>query len=1595
MNSKIKRLISGMTAFALSATMLASFPAFADEPERYPYTLFAGSDKDGAITINTVWGGCINGNIATNGTINSDENINFNGNKYENAKIETINISQKLRDEYFSSEDISRFAEDYELSEMNINLKIPLDVQGDINLSGNVNSNTEIFALENIKLNGESLNANNSVIYSQLGDVDIDFSNVNFSGLIYAPNGDVEISGQGINLNNVVIIADAITLDGQYININYSSSFAESVGAQLENNNDSSGESSSRVDDNSSETENSQIEESSSVTDSSESDDTSSDEDSSMIDSSQADESSSVSDSSSIDDSSKPDDSSSEDTDMLDDDGDGLVNAYEKMLGTDKDNPDTDGDGLTDWQEVVFTGTDPLKFDSVTEGISDAKADSDGDGLSNAKEIELGTNSQNVDTDSDGLSDYDEINVYGTNPIKKDTDDDGIEDWDEVKLGLDPKSSASDGTTPDSERTFSQHIDAEAENFKEINTDDNPFDVSMDITATGSAISNLKSYESGYSNAIKSDMTLGITPEFTYSEGLKVEDVTINFALKSEAVNEANENNDSVNDNLKGLKRYSVFKYFEDIDMLLPIETSYDESNNILSVHVDELGTYCVMDMQQWFKQLGVDTSKTVQPKAPARKMMSVKKAVAEIPDQEATPNIDVVFNVFLYNGAPQRIADEIITTGEKLFEEYGDGGNVHIYVVSYLGGATKVPNEERRYATNLSELEEMISRIPRKQTSGATMIEDSVTRFLRENELRNDADKYYVSVQGSVVESKRLQSLSERFVRENITAIVVTNHLLDDTKMIADMTGGLYYDENICMYGEPVADYIITFHKMKGDGKVYRTILPTGWKVVALDADITKEYKQIADRGVTDEDRLKYADQDNDGLLDLEELRYTYGENQIIRWDKDGKVVLPTFQDCFNFFSDKSYMINPLAQYASMDLSAFDEWRILPIKSDPCSYDSDNDGLDDALELEVGTKVLSTDTDEDRLDDGIEVLEMYDPLNSNPDGDSYDDLEEYRYGTSPYTYDLDYEEWHCEFLIGFFGGDFVEAEYIPTMLGQITSGFVPVVADLRDTIANISKRQWGSAALSALGLIPAAGDAAKIAGNVGQFITKHAKDASSVVSAVVLGAKEAPDVLKHLPSGTLDDLEKGISKVKNMSKTDCKGIKNAGEAIGKNFDELLSPEVKKAEELASRVGKHGDDFAKIANKCGDAAAEAVKKLSPEDASEFLKVFTKQTGNVDFFKALKNSVDPEKAVKFLADYGEDAAEIFGKYGDNVVEAVTKCDAPYKAIAIIKHGGEQYGELAAQAIKKSGDKAVEALTKVPSKKCAELIAEYGDDATGVIKSFGKDAVTAIDNCTNKSKAIDFIKQATGNYGKNAVDLVNKHGEKAIDAVMNITTKTNQKKCVEYILDYGDDATEIFTKYGDDACKGLNQCTDKAAAINIIKENGGASARYLERNSDEGVERFLYGKYGVYENVAPLPDDFPCINAKYADSIHPDSGVPYVRKQVTIGGKTSEVVVPKFNSEFDTMLPDDMLKSSDKAQFKECNLQLNEAISKDPILKSKFNDAQLEQIANGENPDGFTWHHNEGVGKMQLVDFGAHGKSSHTGGRAMWGGGQDAR
>ena len=133
-----------------------------------------------------------------------------------------------------------------------------------------------------------------------------------------------------------------------------------------------------------------------------------------------------------------------------------------------------------------------------------------------------------------------------------------------------------------------------------------------------------------------------------------------------------------------------------------------------------------------------------------------------------------------------------------------------------------------------------------------------------------------------------------------------------------------------------------------------------------------------------------------------------------------------------------------------------------------------------------------------------------------------------------------------------------------------------------------------------------------------------------------------------------------------------------------------------------------------------------------------------------------------------------------------------------------------------------------------------------------------------------------------------------------------------------------------------------------------------------------------------------------NERFEGKEHPETGVPYERKKIKdANGEETEGVFPVFDSTFDAQLPEDLYQASDKKQSAECNRQLKEAVENDPELAKKFTDDQLEQIKNDDTPDGYTWHHNEEAGKMQLVDSETHAKSGHTGGRAIWGGGQENR
>ena len=77
------------------------------------------------------------------------------------------------------------------------------------------------------------------------------------------------------------------------------------------------------------------------------------------------------------------------------------------------------------------------KVEKVTELTEEEKKlDYDNDGLTNGEELEYGTNMYSSDTDGDGVNDNDEINRYKSNPTKYSTADDGISDYIKIQKDL-------------------------------------------------------------------------------------------------------------------------------------------------------------------------------------------------------------------------------------------------------------------------------------------------------------------------------------------------------------------------------------------------------------------------------------------------------------------------------------------------------------------------------------------------------------------------------------------------------------------------------------------------------------------------------------------------------------------------------------------------------------------------------------------------------------------------------------------------------------------------------------------------------------------------------------------------------------------------------------------------------------------------------------------------------------------------------------------------------------------------------------------------------------------------------------------------------
>lgn len=833
-----------------------------------------------------------------------------------------------------------------------------------------------------------------------------------------------------------------------------------------------------------------------------------------------------------------------------DSDNDGLADFVEKTLGTDPENPDTDGDGLTDCEETYITGTNPLKYDTDENGVNDADDDMDGDGLSNKEEISLGTSVSSADTDEDGLSDYDEINKFNTDPLKADSDDDTLNDGEEVAIGLDPNDPETFGV-PDAEYKIEQTLSADSEAMSDINTEESPYELSLEISATGNAATRLSANESTYSVVTESNARLGGAVELRYLGG-EVDKVKLTYKIDDEYIPNENSEYAEKSLDLQGIKRYNIFRYFEEINMLLPVATEFDEESNTLYAETDELGTYCVLDMEVLMRNFGVEPEE-ISTQTVTRKMYSA--APAEGAEKTKSDKYCVTFVVDdRADSIPLQQVKKEIGRFKETIEI--NGLNVDVQIISQ-----KKMSLFDEYVVITDKLSDIIEKADKTDNN------------------------YIFELYGNenvIFEQNIAEELCQKAIEKDIRISVFTpfdGELKGYQRQIVDVTGGMigngfdeFTDKNIYEY---------VFGEKYVAKEYLPVILATGYQKIVLDTFLYPNGKNPS--GID-------TDTDKDGLSDWDEVY-----NELLTFDESGRCVLPTVYDCMDKLGNVPFYVEKYFSSKSYIASSYGGSKVLPIKSDPSNTDSDMDELDDAEELQIGTKPLNRDTDGDLLLDGeehyigtspfvpdtdgdglsdyLEAKLWYDPLNSNPDGDSFNDYEEWKNGTNPYVYDYPQENWTSEFLKGVLLGDWDTADNIPQLIGQISGSLIPFVADARDYFANVFKNgdTWAALAnlggflldLATLGAGGSTVDVAKAAPKIEAFISKNANDAPKVIEAITQTSKQfskgndALSAVKHLDPKTIDKIDEAVKSVKNITKDDYTKLVNVLKAVGKKVDEI------------------------------------------------------------------------------------------------------------------------------------------------------------------------------------------------------------------------------------------------------------------------------------------------------------------------------------------------------------------------------------------------------------------------------------------------------
>ena len=424
------------------------------------------------------------------------------------------------------------------------------------------------------------------------------------------------------------------------------------------------------------------------------------------------------------------------------------------------------------------------------------------------------------------------------------------------------------------------------------------------------------------------DAIVGVAPEFSYNENLKINDVKINFDLDNSIVNDYNSMYNDVSDEFVGIKRFNVFRYFEDTNMLLPIETFHDVPNNRVYAHYNEMGTYCLIDMTKWLDSLGYINNSD---------QSAMTFAMERTAEATESNEIDVVFLLYAQPAQAKFIKEELTNVVNTVYDNAND---VHMYFM-INDGSDVIPymTSGRNYAQTKAEALAITNRLTFPVSNSVYLYKGF--KAVSELTLRDDAQKHLFLIDGvfepkTDTENVFLKRILDKNVNFGVVCDVVNSNLTyyrsisEGNVKNSHIVFNSFITDQISFPIDTEKDYIITSNGLMA--------IPENFGKIS--ADSTQDY-------------------DEDGLPDVIEINFgVTGENgnTLITVNADGSVVLPCFNECV--YAGGTYVESGLKRFYDEEdnsvLEFLDGIRVLPIFSDPTSPDGDGDGILDIDEHEA-----------------------------------------------------------------------------------------------------------------------------------------------------------------------------------------------------------------------------------------------------------------------------------------------------------------------------------------------------------------------------------------------------------------------------------------------------------------------------------------------------------------------------------------------------------------------------------------------------------------------------------------------------------------